>query len=462
MAKIYIIIFITSIHNIEAQHDSLLLKNINDYNPAKPALISSQVLSSNILINRFDAWVLNKDWAKVGLDDWGNNITSGFSSDGDAFGTNFFGHPFHGSLFYNAARHNGYSFLESIPYVMAGSLSWEYLGETFPPSIIDWYTTVLGGAYLGEVTHRLSLSLLRNDQKRKHKFFRNAAVTIINPTLQFNSLINDYTSNFARKNDDDLPKVITNLSIGTNHVLQSNLDANFQPWGHLKFNLIYGTLFDRKVNYKPFDFFILKSWLDFSHINDKKKFYFNLISHAPLFNNVLSSHSTITISQHFDYIHNPLFKIGSLAISGDYNFKYFEGITAFSGSLKSGFILFGSSNSEVVEVIDIFTEDGGEFLRDYIYGQGIYFEAEAFLAIQKWGRIFGSFNNWIIYSEEHLDGIENSTIIKLEYQYPIFKDLLIGIEYYVYRRHAEYKYIPGFENILNKYKELRISLSHDF
>ncbi len=48
-------------------------------------------------------WENPKDnWANVSSDTWWNNISKGWEYDGDAFLTNYFAHPYHGSLFYNA------------------------------------------------------------------------------------------------------------------------------------------------------------------------------------------------------------------------------------------------------------------------------------------------------------------------------------------------------------------------
>ena len=76
----------------------------------RPLIAAIETASTNILINRYDAWVRDLDWAKVTPKHWKDNLHKGFDTDGDAFETNFLSHPYHGSLFFNAARKNGSSF----------------------------------------------------------------------------------------------------------------------------------------------------------------------------------------------------------------------------------------------------------------------------------------------------------------------------------------------------------------
>lgn len=71
---------------------------------------------------------------------------------GHNFNTNLFAHPYHGNLYFNAARTNGMNFWQSYPFALGGSLMWEFLGENTPPSINDLLATSIGGTAIGETT----------------------------------------------------------------------------------------------------------------------------------------------------------------------------------------------------------------------------------------------------------------------------------------------------------------------
>lgn len=87
-----------------------------------------------------DGYFSQQGWANISFKSIGHNLRpSTWTWDYDEFQTNEIGHPFHGSIFFNVFRSNGYSFWPSAPTTFAGS----YLWETQAPSINDFITTGL-------------------------------------------------------------------------------------------------------------------------------------------------------------------------------------------------------------------------------------------------------------------------------------------------------------------------------
>ena len=76
----------------------------------------------------FNAVVRDKEWAHVNLQSWEENLENPWEWDNDHFFTNQFGHPYHGSLYFNTGRSNGYSFWGSVPWSYVGSATWELFG----------------------------------------------------------------------------------------------------------------------------------------------------------------------------------------------------------------------------------------------------------------------------------------------------------------------------------------------
>ena len=70
----------------------------------------------------FDRYVMNASYSRVGLKSWGYNLTHGWVWDTDRFGVDFLGHPISGAMFFNAARSSGYSFVQSFPIAIFGSM----------------------------------------------------------------------------------------------------------------------------------------------------------------------------------------------------------------------------------------------------------------------------------------------------------------------------------------------------
>lgn len=458
---LFIILTLVLNINLTAQTDSTSFHNLPKLQ-FRPMVSAAEVLSTNILVNRYDAYIRDLDWAKVTPQHWYDNLHNGFDTDGDAFTTNLFFHPYHGSLFFNSARANGNSFWGSIPYVLAGSWTWEYFGETYPPSEIDWNTTTLGGIFLGEITHRLTAHLLRDDKLREYRVLRNVGATLLNPMAQINGLFYNSTQESYRSPSLRKFPVKSQLSTGISHILNHKNDSLPKSYLHINYSLIYGDLFSNSDQYHPFDFFILRAWIDINSVKDSEKNYFSLTSHAPLWRFSKTDQHTFSVSSHYAFIHNPIFKIGALSLTADYHINIVQDNYSLISGIKGGPILFGSANSEVVQVIELFEEDDGEFLRDYVYGRGLLIEWELLAVTKKNGRFIGSFNNWLIFTQRDTPGTERNAILKVEYYFPIVRNWSLGIEFFHYQRHANYDELVEFQNISNSYSEVKILSTFTF
>ena len=110
-----------------------------------PWRTATHVVGANLAILAFDRYILDAPFSKVTWKTIGRNLSpTKWYWDSDIFRTNLFSHPYHGSIYYNAARSNGLSYVEAIPYVVGGSLMWEISGEMERPSINDFLATSAG------------------------------------------------------------------------------------------------------------------------------------------------------------------------------------------------------------------------------------------------------------------------------------------------------------------------------
>ena len=452
------ILFVVLILNsVSGQLDSTIYTKHLPSFTHRPLIAGIETISTNIIVNRLDAWVLGFDWAKVTADHWKDNLHAGFQTDGDPFATNLFGHPYHGSMFFNSARQHGASFWGSIPYVMLGSWTWEHFGETFPASEIDWNTTTLGGVFLGEMTHRLAAHLLRSDKRRDHRFVRNLTALIINPMVQINGLMNSEIYNSIRDDNQREFPVRSQFSVGYGRKFNFDNNISDRSVVHMNYSLMYGDFFDNDRQYQPFDYFILRSWLELFTSGASEKNYFSLMAHAPLWKIHKNRGSIFSLSSHYDFLHNQAFKIGAISLTTDFHIKKYGDSYELLASIKAGPTLFGSASSDVVEEIEIFNQNDGEFLRDYVYGKGFLLEFEVFLQTKKYGKLISSFNNWTIFTQRDTPGTERNSIFKIEYYYPIWNNIGLGLEFFNYKRRAHYDDHPDFQDINEGYSELKLS-----
>ena len=76
----------------------------------RPWTAAAETFGINVFVQCFDRFVLDADFAKINFKTIKHNFQHGFVWDNDQFSTNLFAHPYHGGLYFNAARSNGMSF----------------------------------------------------------------------------------------------------------------------------------------------------------------------------------------------------------------------------------------------------------------------------------------------------------------------------------------------------------------
>lgn len=112
---------------------------------------AGETFGLNVGLWAFDRYVLKGHYSYISLKTIKANFKHGFDWDNDHLSTNMFAHPYHGSLYFNAGRANGFNFWQSELFALGGSAMWELFMESEYPSKNDIIATPIGGAALGEV-----------------------------------------------------------------------------------------------------------------------------------------------------------------------------------------------------------------------------------------------------------------------------------------------------------------------
>jgi len=216
----------------------------------------------NVGVQLFDRYALRTDFAQTTLNSLKRNFTDGMVWDNDYFITNMFMHPYHGNLYYNAARTNGLTFWESAPYALGGSLMWEFLGETEPPAINDVIATSCGGIAIGEMTHRLSLTMLDDRDYGTMRFLREAAAAIINPIQGLHRIISGEAWHVKSRNYryHDFTKIPVDMtsSVGWRYLADDGALFRGIHAPYVNMTLTYGIPVDGDRHTVPYDFFDLE------------------------------------------------------------------------------------------------------------------------------------------------------------------------------------------------------------
>ena len=228
---------------------------------------AAEATAINVGVQLFDRYAINSDFAQTTLRTLKRNFTDGIVWDNDFFITNLFAHPYHGNLYFNAARTNGLSFWESAPYALGGSLMWEFLGETEPPAINDVIATSCGGMAIGEMTHRLSLTVLDDRDHGFSRFLREAAATIANPIQGLHRIISGdawrVRHDHYRYHDFKKTPVDASFSVGWRYLADDGALFRGIHAPYVNMTLAYGTSVDGEHHKIPYDFFDIESNMAF-------------------------------------------------------------------------------------------------------------------------------------------------------------------------------------------------------
>jgi hypothetical protein len=262
------------------------------------------------------------------------NLHSRWAWDQDWLLVNQFGHPYQGSLYYNAARANGFNFYASAAFTLAGSTLWELLGETTAPSMNDRISTTLGGAAFGEMLHRLYLET------------PSPPAVLVSPMDALNSAI---TKKHPKRGNDRIHRLATSFGAGWSNAAYFSPEKQSQPYFSVPVldaavAVIYGSPFERarKTPYEHFELNLgVAAGMDFAKYNLALSSDGYVFSFAPLAAEKQKATTGLTI--HYDYFDSNVLGLFSYAL--DWTVKYQRVLNALRLETKAhaGWTVFGGS-----------------------------------------------------------------------------------------------------------------------
>ncbi|MCL2720123.1 MAG: DUF3943 domain-containing protein [Treponema sp.] len=250
----------------------------------KDGLIAgAEVLLSNAVVMTFNI-VANKlqggfDWAQPNLDSIKFNLTTPWQWEtDDGYLVNQIGHPYQGSVYFNAGRVNGFSFYQSFFFSAFGSATWEVFFENPHASINDFITTVPSSMSVGEILFRLYIEAYNSGVPAFFAFF-------INPMAGFHRLVTGWQPQSYESNIYELK---TYIGMGYTQIDSSAINPNNELfsfdgfYADLGFMVIYGNPFEQesKTPYDHFEFTVsvgldIGNYMDFRLISDGYLFSFS-------------------------------------------------------------------------------------------------------------------------------------------------------------------------------------------
>ena len=281
--------------------------------PHRAAAAVQEVLLTNLVVNRFDAWVMKADWAHTSFESWARNIRLGWEWDENAFATNMFGHPNHGAQYFNAGRANCLSYWASVPLAFLGSWTWEYFGETYRPAFNDFLMTSFGGLALGEMTHRVANTLRDTEAHGTSRVLGELGALLVNPVDGLNRLFRGQWWQHApnpAEHDPGAFQLRVNAGIRTVRE-DSTAVTNTAPTFLVTLN--YGDLFDRPYH-QPFDVFSVRLQVSpggggVNALQAEGRLFQLGLPHLG------GTRHALVVTQRYDYTHNPAYSFGAQSVT---------------------------------------------------------------------------------------------------------------------------------------------------
>lgn len=277
--------------------------DIQYYSKKNGYIAAGQIVGLNLGIWAFDRYIQKADFAYINIHTMKTNLKKGFVWDNDQMGTNMFLHPYHGSMYYNAARSNGYGYWASGAFALGGSAMWELLLENEYPSVNDIIATPIGGLTLGEVFYRSSDLILDDRATGNERFGREAAAFVVSPTRGLTRIINGdaWRKRTTSGRQFGVPEVNFEVSTGIRVLELEDKILDKGIGGVIDINFEYGDKFETE-NQKPYDFFSLNANLNIISTQPLAS-QINIIGRLHVTDLIDTKNDFLSIGayQHFDY-----------------------------------------------------------------------------------------------------------------------------------------------------------------
>ena len=428
MVKSILLSFILLLFSTEifAQHfpfEKNRIYNITDTTftiPRNTTRAITETVGINLGVFTFNRFIMNEDFARVNLKTMETNLKRLPKWDTDKFSTNLVAHPYHGALYFNAARNNGMGFWQSIPYTLGGSIMWEYLLEREPPSLNDLISTTTGGVSLGEMTFRLSDLFIDNRTTGSERIGREILLGIVSPIRAVNRLVTGDAWKVKAQKGNSFNNVPVNfmVNVGARYLAEQEELENKSLGTNIMLRIDYGDPYNQDY-YKPYEWFRLRIGMD---VLSSQPFVSQVNATGILWGKEIyeKRNQTITagIFQHLNYYDSNLkiglgaekkskapYRISEVAsIGGGLLYKRKaendSSFEVYAEAYLSGIIL-GASNSDHFHVDE----------RDYNMGSGYSMKTYAGLLYKKrWGFMMNTENYQIFTWKGYNENIDWATV----------------------------------------------------
>ncbi|UCE41779.1 MAG: DUF3943 domain-containing protein [Candidatus Aminicenantes bacterium] len=371
----------------------------------------------NLLLWAFDKYVLKGTWTNISFQTVSDNLKTGLIWDYDDFGTNQFGHAYHGAMYHSIARSQGMSFLESSIYTFIGSLTWEFFWESEYPGKNDHYFSTFGGIHLGEALYRMANLISYENATGFSRTLGKAFKFLVNPIVGLSgSSGKDFDpANLGRDHDYDF-----RLPLGAYH----SSDDQFVILVATRFEYKDGLQNDGS-KLRPYDWFSFDAQIG---INEQGFRDPEVSTYGILFGKKFQN-GCAGLFGLFDYVNSHVAEqMSAVGIGPGFATSSLSESKLF---LKSSGILsfvFGSSSATIPYSEPNYEQEGNE---PYHFGPGIMGKIKFELGKKGLGSIYTGFSQYWVHATL-ADANEFMSVISFDLNYDMSEtsQLSLGYDYY--------------------------------
>jgi hypothetical protein len=439
----------------------------------------SELIALQLIPNYFNWRVADDSTAVLSWDAWDRNVRGGFEWDPNDLTTNMYAHPFHGAMFFNTARSNGYDFWESAPWAFAGSFIWEFFGENNRGAINDWAMTSFGGITIGEGLHRAASLLLDNQARGAERAFRELGAFLINPVKGFNRAVKGEMTKIGPNPLEKYPKSLNTFGFLGLRTFWDVQDVGGERTREETGSFIY---FGLDLNYgdpmhdytQPFDAFRLTFQLNGKNqaaatgdtTASFKTGIGQLQVHGTVYGKELKQTDKVrhafTMDMLFDYANNQTYEFGGQAIGFGLRSRW--GLSqnqAIQTIIQPSLIVMGAVDNPRYQPDP--TRPLTFENRRYDFGSGLGLRVLASYVKNGYTYFRIGYRGFFQHTVNGDHGNQMVQFLGAMANYPIWRRIGIGAEFLVYQRDTWYKYIPEEEITIkdqhSRNPELRLNLT---
>ena len=395
----------------------------------RPWLAAAEVVGINFAVWAYVHYVSDMNYSYVSWETIRDNFRDSWEWDHSRYFINFYHHPYHGYLYFNAGRANGLGFWGSSLAALGGSLWWEMFMEKNRPSLNDLITTATGGCVYGEIGYRFSNRVRGKGGKGLDRVWREAVGALLDPVGAINRLFN------GRK--DGGPGAMGSsteaIPLGGEITLAGPVIARSADFEGVRavplasFTLDYGDQAGTGWSGKPFDVFTVRGRLRWG----PDRPHLSLSIAGALFGQAWAGRGG---GSHFAglYQYYEYYGIGTLRLGGP---SFSAGLTSrfalspkvrLTTAIRLGWLALGGAD-------DFSTDPVGD-RRRYNFGTGLTMVAEAGLRIGKHECASASWRHYGLHTFRLQVGTEVWDIFLGRVRVPIWKRFGLGAEFESCRR----------------------------